>query len=146
MAWFTVLQSLTAAGLLFGAVGNSAFADPVADFYTGQTITLLVGASTGGGYDTYARPVARHLGRFIPGHPGIVIKHMSTAASLAAANTLYSVVPRDGLTRGLVQRPIPFELLRGNKAAIYDPFEFNWLGSLASEVSVTIVGATAPHR
>lgn len=146
MAGFTRFQSLAAAGLLLGVGANGAFADPVADFYAGQTITLLVGASTGGGYDTYARPVARHLGRFIPGQPSIVIKYMPAAASLAAANTLYSVAPRDGLTMGLVQRHIPFELLRGNKAAGYDSFKFNWLGSLASEVSVTIVGATAPHR
>jgi tripartite-type tricarboxylate transporter receptor subunit TctC len=56
------------------------------------------------------------------------------------------VSPRDGLTIGLVQRHIPFEVLRGNKAANYDPFRFNWLGSVASEVSVTTVWATAPHR
>src|SRR5712671_1116079 len=125
---------------------TAAPADPVADFYHEQTITLLVGANTGGGYDTYARPVARHLGRFIPGEPNIVIKYMPAAASLPAANTLYSVSPRDGLTIGLVQRHIPYEILRGNKAANYDPFRFNWLGSVASEVSVTTVWSSAPHR
>src|SRR4051794_6196424 len=121
-------------------------ADAIADFYRGQSITLLVGANTGGGYDTYARPVARHLGGFIPGEPTIVVKYMPAAASIPAANTLYSVSPRDGLTMGLVQRHIPYEVLRGNKAANYDPFRFNWLGSLASEVSVTTVWSTAPHR
>src|SRR3954447_5280216 len=85
------------------AAAKPAAADPVADFYRGQTITLLVGANTGGGYDTYARPVARHLGRFIPGEPTIVVKYMPAAASIPAANTLYSVSPRDGLTMGLVQ-------------------------------------------
>jgi tripartite-type tricarboxylate transporter receptor subunit TctC len=134
------------AGAAFLAIATGALADSVAEFYRGQTITLLVGASTGGGYDTYARPVSRHLSRFIPGEPGIVIKYMPAAASLPAANTLYSIVPRDGLTMGLVQRHIPYELLRGNKAATYDPFRFNWLGSVASEVSVTIVSASAPHR
>ena len=123
-----------------------AIADPVADFYRGQTISLVVGSNTGGGYDAYARPVSRHLGRFIPGEPNIVIKYMGAAASLPAANTLYSVSPRDGLTIGMVQRHIPFEILRGNKAANYDPFKFNWLGSVASEVSVTTVWSTAPHR
>src|SRR5215468_8611027 len=135
-----------AAVLAVSALVTAAAADPVADFYRGQTITLLVGASTGGGYDTYARPVARHLGRLIPGEPSIVVKYMGAAASLPAANTLYSVSPRDGLTIGLVQRHIPYEILRGNKAAIYDPFRFNWLGSIASEVSVTTVRSTAPHR
>src|SRR6185369_3931463 len=78
--------------------------------------------------------------------PSILIKYMPAAASLPAANTLYSVSPRDGLTMGMVQRHIPFEVLRGNKAANYDPFRFNWLGSVASEVSVTTVWSTAPHR
>src|SRR5205823_14710465 len=91
-------------------------------------------------------PLAQHLGRFVPGQPSVVIKYMPAAASLAAANTLFSVAPRDGVTIGLVQRHIPFELLRGNKAAAYDPFKFNWLGSVASEVSVTIVSSLAPHR
>lgn len=140
------LHPLAFAGLVLASTTPWALADPVADFYAGQTITLLVGSPPGGGYDTYARPVARHLGRLIPGQPSIVIKYMPGAASLAAANTLYSVAPRDGLTIGLVQRHIPFELLRGNKAATYDPFKFNWLGSLASEVSVTLVGSAAPHR
>jgi tripartite-type tricarboxylate transporter receptor subunit TctC len=137
---------IVAAALLATAGVTVAAADPVADFYRGQTITLLVGANTGGGYDTYARPVSRHLGRFIPGEPNFVIKYMPAAASLPAANTLYSVSPRDGLTVGMVQRHIPYELLRGNKAANYDPFRFNWLGSVASEVSVTTVLSTAPHR
>jgi tripartite-type tricarboxylate transporter receptor subunit TctC len=142
--WRRVVLCTALVGLA-GMVGPAA-ADPVADFYRGQTITLLVGANTGGGYDTYARPVARHLGRFIPGEPTIVVKYMPAAASIPAANTLYSVSPRDGLTMGLVQRHIPYEVLRGNKAANYDPFRFNWLGSLASEVSVTTVWSTAPHR
>src|SRR5262249_50648738 len=61
-------------------------------------------------------------------------------------NTLYSLSPRDGLTVGMVQRHIPYEILRANKAANYDPFRFNWLGSLASEVSVTTLWSTAPQR
>ena len=98
------------------AAGSRRAADPVADFYRGQTITLLVGASTGGGYDAYARPVSRHLGRFIPGEPNIVVQvHGRRPASLPAANTLYTVSPKDGLTIGVVQRHIPFEMLRGNK-------------------------------
>ncbi len=128
------------------SLNGTAIADPIADFYRDQTITLLVGSNTGGGYDAYARPTARHLGRFIPGEPNIVIKYMPAAASVPAANTLYSVSPKDGLTFGMVQRHVPFEQLRGNPNARYDPFKFNWLGSVASEVSVTMVWATAPHR
>jgi tripartite-type tricarboxylate transporter receptor subunit TctC len=125
---------------------NLAAAQSVADFYRGQTITLLVGANTGGGYDAYARPVSRHLGRFIPGEPNIVVKYMPAAGGLPAANTLYTVASKDGLTIGAVQRHTPFEVLRGNKSIVYDPFKFSWLGSLNSEVSVMMVWSTAPHR
>lgn len=132
--------------VLASALPHGAAADPVADFYRNQTITLLVGSNTGGGYDAYARPTARHLGRFIPGEPNIAIKYMPAAGSIPAANTLFSVSSRDGLTLGMVQRHVPFERLRGNRNAKYDPFQFNWLGSVASEVSITMVWATAPHR
>ncbi|MEA2924595.1 MAG: hypothetical protein QOD25_1717 [Alphaproteobacteria bacterium] len=133
---------------LVGAVpfADPAAADPVADFYRGQTITLLVGSNTGGGYDAYARPVSRHLGRFIPGEPNIVIKYMGTAGGIPAANTLYTVSSKDGLTIGAVQRHIPFEVLRGNKNIVYDPFKFTSLGSLNSEVSVLTVRADAPQQ
>jgi tripartite-type tricarboxylate transporter receptor subunit TctC len=123
-----------------------AAADPVADFYRGQTISLLVGANTGGGYDAYARPVSRHLGRFIPGEPNIVVRYMPTAGGLPAANSLYTVGSKEGLTIGLLQRHTPYEPLRGNKHIVYDPFRFIWLGSLNSEVSVTLVWANTPHR
>jgi tripartite-type tricarboxylate transporter receptor subunit TctC len=133
---------------LFGIAlaASPALADPVADFYRGQTVSLLVGANTGGGYDAYARPVSRHLGRFIPGEPNIVVRYMGAAGGLAAANSLYSVGSKDGLTLGAVQRHTPFEMLRGNKNVVYDPFKFIWLGSLNSEVSVTMVWSSAPHR
>jgi tripartite-type tricarboxylate transporter receptor subunit TctC len=133
---------------LIGAVVTAmpAAADPVADFYRGQTISLLVGANVGGGYDAYARPVARHLGRFIPGEPNIVVRYMGIAGGLPAANSLYTVGSKEGLTIGLLQRHTPYEALRGNKSIVYDPFRFSWLGSLNSEVSVTLVWANTPHR
>ena len=125
---------------------NLAAAQSVADFYRGQTITLIVGANTGGGYDAYARPVSRHLGRFILSEPNIVVKYMPAAGGLPAANSLYTVGSKDGLTMGAVQRHTPFEVLRGNKSIVYDPFKFSWLGSLNSEVSIMMVWSTAAHR
>jgi tripartite-type tricarboxylate transporter receptor subunit TctC len=123
-----------------------AAADPIADFYRGQTISLVVGANTGGGYDAYARPVSRHLGRFVPGEPTIVVRYMGAAGGLPAANSLYTTGSKDGLTIGAVQRHAPFEVLRGNKNIHYDPFKFTWLASLNSETSVTMVWANTPHR
>jgi len=143
----TRCNCLLSLNLLAAAMaGAPAAADPVADFYRGQTVSLLVGANTGGGYDAYARPVSRHLGRFIPGEPNIVVRYMGTAGGLPAANSLYTVGSKEGLTIGLLQRHAPYEALRGNKSIVYDPFKFSWLGSLNSEVSVTMVWANTPHR
>jgi tripartite-type tricarboxylate transporter receptor subunit TctC len=120
--------------------------DSIADFYRGQTISLLVGSNTGGGYDAYARPVSRHLGRLMPGEPNIVVRYMGAAGGLPAANSLYTVGSKDGLTIGALQRHTPYEALRGNRSIVYDPFKFIWLGSLNSEVSVTMVRGDTPHR
>ena len=140
-------RSLLLSGIFVAALAvPPAAADPVADFYRGQTISLVVGSNTGGGYDGYARPVSRHLGRFIPGEPTIVVRYMGAAGGLPAANALYTTGSKDGLTIGAVQRHTPFEVLRGNKNIVYDPFKFSWLASLNSEVSVTMVWASAPHR
>lgn len=121
-------------------------ADAVADFFRGQTITIIVGSDPGGGYDAYARPLSRHLGSLIPGHPNVVVKYMPGAASIVAANYLFASAPRDGLTIGAVQRQIPFEPLRGDAAARYDPFKMSWLGSVTAETSVLIVWSSAPQR
>ncbi len=135
-----------AAAIATAMVATAAAADPVADFYRGQTISLVVGANTGGGYDSYARPVSRHLGRFIPGEPNIVLRYMGTAGGLPAANALYTTASKDGLSMGALQRHTPFEALRGNKSIVYDPFKFIWLASLNSETSVTMVWSNTPHR
>src|SRR5438270_1540109 len=74
------------------------------DFYAGKQITLIVGAGVGGGYDHQARLVARHLGRFIPGHPGIIVQNMPAAGGMAATNYLFSTAPKDGTAIALVQR------------------------------------------
>src|SRR5215472_1459183 len=78
------------------ALACAARADPVADFYKGRTVTLVVGYGPGGGYDLFARVMARHLGRFIPGNPSVVVQNMPGAGSLRATNWLYAVAPRDG--------------------------------------------------
>ena len=85
-----------AAPLIAALLAVPAHADPVAEFYKGKQINLIVGFGPGGGYDIYARVLARHLGRFIPGHPNIVVQAMPGAGSLRAANYLYNIAPKDG--------------------------------------------------
>jgi hypothetical protein len=79
---------------------SPAHADAVADFYRGKQVNLIVGYGPGGGYDTYARLLARHLGRFIPGNPSVIVQNMPGAGSLRAVNYLYNLAPKDGTTIG----------------------------------------------
>jgi tripartite-type tricarboxylate transporter receptor subunit TctC len=126
----------SAAVLLAGlALTAPARADPVADFYRGRTLTLVVGYGPSGGYDLFGRMMARHLGRHIPGHPAIVVQNMPGAGSLRATNWLYSVAPRDGTVLGIFARDMPLLAILGtNRAVTFDPRKFTWLGS-ASDFS-----------
>ena len=94
------------AGLTFGATALiaslAAGTAPAADFYAGKTIDFVIGSDVGGGYDIYARAIARHLHRFIPGNPTIVPKNQPGAGSGRAASFLYSVAPKDGTVIGAV--------------------------------------------
>ena len=116
-----------AAGLL--TLGAGAAAD---DFYKGKTITFLVGFSGGGGYDTYARLLARHMPNHIPGSPTIIVQNMEGAGSMRAANHVYNVAPKDGTTIAAVNATLLMYQLLGGKGAQYDPAKLRWLGSVAN--------------
>ena len=104
---------------LLTALPQPGRAQATADFYRGRTVTLLVGYSSGGGYDTYARVLARHMGKHIPGNPTIVVQNMPGAGSLRAANYLYNVAPKDGSTIGMFSRGLAMEPLIGASATQY---------------------------
>ena len=116
------------------------------EFFSGKQITLLCGAGVGGGYDALARVTARHLGRLIPGNPSVVVQNVPTAASIAAANRIYSTAPRDGTVLALVQRNLLTAKLFNPSAVRFDLAKFNWIGSLSSEVGVAFAWHTQPHR
>jgi tripartite-type tricarboxylate transporter receptor subunit TctC len=107
---------------------TSVHAQPVADFYRGKQIRIIVG-STAGDYDTWARVVGRHLRRHIPGNPGIIVENMPGAGSLVAANYLYTRAAQDGTVLGSVSRNIPNFALMKHPNANFDPLKFNWIGS-----------------
>src|SRR6201990_1518410 len=116
----------------------------VEDFYKGKTVSLLIGYSVGGGYDTYGRLVARHLGKHIPGNPTIVPQNMSGAGSLKAANYLYSVAPKDGSVIGTFSRSQGIAPLLDK--AEFDSTKFTWLGSVTDEVSLCVTRHDAPVK
>ena len=114
----------------------SARAETVADFYHNKTLTLLVGYTAGGGYDLYARALARHMTRHIPGNPAIVVQDMPGAGSLTMANYLFNVAPRDGTYFGTFARGLAMEPLVGGGKAMFDSRKFAWIGSASDEISV----------
>ncbi len=111
-------------------------ADPVADFYRGRTVEVYVGYSTGGGYDIYARMLARHMGKYIPGNPTVVPKNMEGAGSLRLANWLANAAPRDGSVFGTIGRGTSFDPVLGQPGAQFTASDFSWLGSMNQEVSI----------
>ncbi|HTV36684.1 MAG TPA: tripartite tricarboxylate transporter substrate-binding protein [Xanthobacteraceae bacterium] len=112
---------------------SAAHADDIADFYRGRQVELIVGFGPGGGYDAYARLLARHIGKYIPGHPNVVVENMPGAGSLRAANYIYSVAPKDGSTFGMFARDMTLVALLGSDPNVqFDPRKFTWLGSSSS--------------
>src|SRR5499426_4268363 len=114
-------------------------ANAQADFYKGKAVDLMIGYSVGGGYDVYARLIARHLGKHIPGNPIVTPKNMDGAGSLRLANWLYNVASKEGLVVGTIGRGTGFDPLLGSKTAQFDGTKFNWIGSANDEVSVCVV-------
>jgi tripartite-type tricarboxylate transporter receptor subunit TctC len=113
-----------------------AYADAVADFYKSKSVQLVVGYGPGGGYDVYARIVARYIGKYIPGNPTLVVVNMPGAGSLRATNFLYTTAPKDGLTIGAFARDMPLMgILGGNSNVQFDPRKFTWLGSASSSAN-----------
>jgi tripartite-type tricarboxylate transporter receptor subunit TctC len=138
MALKKLALSLVAA---LGALATTSCGEPQGgEFYRGKTIQVLIGLSPGGAYDVYARMLARHMGKHIPGNPRLVPSNMEGAGSLTLTNYLYNVAPRDGTVFGTVNRGAPFEPLIGEaELARFDPAKFTWIGSVANEVSICAV-------
>jgi tripartite-type tricarboxylate transporter receptor subunit TctC len=112
---------------------SAASADTAESFYRGRQVNLIIGYSPGGGYDVYARVLGRHIGKYIPGNPNIVIQNMPGAGSLVAANYLYGVAPKDGSVFGGFSRTAAIlALMPSNTKAKFDPRQFTWLGSISS--------------
>lgn len=108
-------------------------ADTVEDFYRGRQITIFVGYGTGGAYDLYARLLSRHMGKYIPGQPNILVQNMPGAGSMRAANFLYSVAPRDGTAFGIFARPMALLAALGTNSAVqFDPRRYTWIGSASN--------------
>src|SRR5262245_59506782 len=134
----------TAFACLLG--GAAAAQDSIEAFYKGKQIAMVVGSSAGGGYDTYARLLARAMGAAIPGNPVIVVQNMSGAGSNRAAGYIYSVAPKDGTAIGAIFPGAVLQPLLGEPAAGVDPNKLVYVGSANSDVYVCYVRTDAPVK
>jgi tripartite-type tricarboxylate transporter receptor subunit TctC len=122
-----------------------AAAQTPAEFYAGRNIELVIGYTVGAAYDMNGRVVARHLGRFIPGKPTVVVRNMPGAGSLVSANHLFNAAPRDGSVVGMFSRGnAMYPLLEG--PAKFEAEKFNWIGSSSKEVSLVLSWGTTPFK
>ena len=117
--------------------------DASAHFKASRTVNLYIGYAPGGSYDLYARMVARHLGRHIPGEPAIIASNMPGAGSLQAANFIYSVAPKDGTALGALGETLAMEQALRNPGVKYDASKLTWIGRVASSNNIHLVWHTA---
>jgi tripartite-type tricarboxylate transporter receptor subunit TctC len=131
-------KTLLVACLALCAAASPGRGEGVADFYKGKTVTLIVGTGPGGGYDAVSRLVARHIGRFIPGAPAVIVTNMPGGGGIAAANILFNKSERDGSVIGMFSNAMITTPLLTKGAARFDPSKFTWLGSVSREDGVCI--------
>jgi len=138
-----VVSLLVFSVALAGLVFSSSSAPAADDFYKGQTLRLIVGFSPGGGYDTYTRLVARHMNRYIPGNPTVLVQNMTGAGSLIAANFIARKARPDGLTAATFNNALIVQKALGDKR-IKVPFEkLEWIGAPSvGEITCTVMGFT----
>ena len=125
----------------FFVLASLAKADSVANFYQNRIVSLIIGYSVGGGYDAYARLLARYIGKHIPGEPSIVPQQMTGAGSLRAANYIFSVAPKDGSVLGTFSRDMGIAPLLGQ--AEFDSRKFTWLGSVTDDDTTCVTWSSS---
>jgi len=120
------LFSLAVVFAFLASVSSSALG---AEFYKNKTIRFVVGYSPGGGYDTYTRAVARHMGKYIPGNPTPIVQNMTGGGSLIAANYIYNRAKPDGLTAGNWNGGLILQQVLGERKVRFKGDKFGWVGA-----------------
>jgi tripartite-type tricarboxylate transporter receptor subunit TctC len=139
-----ILCGIAASIAVLGA--HAACAETVAQFYQGRSVDFVVGSGAGGGYDIYARLLARRMGEHIPGKPALIVKNVVGGGGIRASNLLYNVSPRDGSVIATVSRAMITAPALGVDSAKFDASKFTWLGNLTGEDSVCVAWHTAPVK
>ncbi|MGE0629254.1 MAG: Bug family tripartite tricarboxylate transporter substrate binding protein [Hyphomicrobiaceae bacterium] len=137
--------AVAAVSILFAAAPG-AQADGVADLFKSKGVKLLVSHPAGGGYDIYARFYGRHLKRFLPGEPNVVVQNMPGAAGIAMTNSMFTAQPKDGSVIGLGPGQLATNAILGAPGARYEAAKLSWIGSLNAEVATAIAWHTSPVK
>ncbi len=141
-----LIFTLIGPALIGLALARAGAQDAVAEFFHGKQVNIVVGSSAGGGYDTYGRLIARHLGAHIPGNPEVVVQNMPGAGSNKATSYIYSVAPKDGTAIGAVFPGAILDPLIGDVQVQHDPSKLNYLGSANADIYICFVRSDAPAK
>ena len=133
-----LLSLLMVLGLVSGAAAQ--------DFYQGKTVNFVIGYPVGGGYDTYSRLIAAHLGDHLAGHPNVVPLNMPGAVTIRATNYLYNEAPKDGTVIGMIDQAINLNQILGTAQLRADAARFNWIGRIVSNSAVLYAWHLAPVK
>jgi tripartite-type tricarboxylate transporter receptor subunit TctC len=141
---------MTIVGIFFSTLYLALFccvpANAQDNFFAGKTIRIVVGSSPGGGYDYWARLLARHMSKYIRGNPEVVAQNMPGGGSLVATNYVYGVAKPDGLTLGMPNQLVYMGQVVGDKEARFDVQKLNWIGSPDRNPTVLYIRADTPYK
>lgn len=145
MTWVRVGAVLAAAAAAVSLAGAASAQAPETS-YKGKQIRMIIPAGAGGGYDTYARVLAQHLEKHLPGNPSIVSQNMPGASGMLATNWAAGVAPKDGTVIVSTYNALLLEPLYGNPAVKYDPRELEWVGSMGKQQQICVTWHTSPIK
>jgi tripartite-type tricarboxylate transporter receptor subunit TctC len=135
-----------AAAALAAIVGGEAAAQTPEEFYKGKSIDFVIGYPPGGSNDTFGRLVARHIGKYIPGHPNVIPKNTPGAGSFLAVNQIFNVAPKDGTIIGIGAPTIPLDEKLGTQGVRFKTAELNWIGRVDSLINMVFTWKTSPVK
>jgi tripartite-type tricarboxylate transporter receptor subunit TctC len=142
----TLIAFLAAIALWVGGAGDAATAQDAAPYFQGKQIRLVIGSAAGGGYDLFARTIAAHWPKHIPGNPTIVPQNLPGASSMQAANHIFTLAPRDGTVIGAVNPQVVTRAILDPGRARIDARDFTWIGSALRESQLMVARTDAPVK
>jgi len=140
------MNGVASFALVLGLLSAASSSAAESNYFQGKTIRLVVGSSSGGGYDLWARLLAQHIGKHIPGNPVVVVQNMPGAGGVVAANYVYGIAKPDGLTLGAFNPALYFDQLVGRPEVKFDWSKFTWVGSPEQNQVLHYIRTDAPFK